>query len=428
MNHSVLKFGGTSMGSAESLQQVASIIVQTSRTRLPIIVVSAVSGTTNLLEKHFNHDHTALGTIIEMHEQIISELNIETDLSPFYEEIRNTQERDALLAIGEQMSSHLLSCLLTRENLHQQRILSTELIFTDNNYGEGLVDFKKTNKATNQKLTPLLNEECIPLITGFFGQSTEGKTILLGRGGSDYSAAIIAAAINADRLEIWTDVNGIYSADPRIIPQAQAIPSLSFSEAAELAYFGAKVLHPKTIIPAIHKHIPVYVKNTFNPSAAGTCINHEENQDIKAISWRDDATIISICSSRMLEAHGFLAKIFALFAQHQISVDVLATSEVSVSLTINQKPPHKLIEELETFSTVSVLSHYSIICLVGSGINAQHQVLKRLFNALEKVEVKMLSQGASQRNITLLVANEDRYFASNRIFDEFLSHSLTPQS
>jgi aspartate kinase len=439
MKTTVLKFGGTSMGSGESIAQVAQILKKQKGDK--VAVVSAVSGVTDKLIElgklaHENGNwEKALQSLEEKHDEIVRELGVELNLSPFFRDIKNllkgislikelsASARDCILTFGEILSSHILAATLNKNGVKAQAVDAYEIIFTDDNFGEGNIDFKKSDKKICEVLEPILEEGILPVVTGFIGQSKSGQYITIGRGGSDYTAAIVGAALGSGEVQIWTDVDGIFSADPRYIPKATVLKSLSFPEASELAYFGAKVLHPKTIKPAVAKDIPVKVLNTFNPSAPGTLISNEEIESLKSVSHRKGVSIINICSTGMLDAHGFMAKIFEVFARNKIVVDVVSTSEVSVSVTVNNGDAKKVIKELEEFSTVSVYENMAIVCLVGEGIKSDTRVLGKLFSSLEDYEVSMVSQGASQRNITFLVKEAEVSEVTKKVFDTFFYHS-----
>lgn len=439
MNIIVAKFGGTSMGNASSLQFVAEII---SKNPNPIaVVVSATSGTTDelialansALEKgQVERNITAL---IQKHEVILSDLGVSLDLQPSWEEIgkviRGIQLiselspsiKDRLLSFGERISSSILAALLNQKGVKAVPLDAYNFIFTNNHFGEGKVDFKRTAPAIEKQILGLLKEGVVPIITGFIGQSESGQYITLGRGGSDYSSALIASALHASELQIWTDVDGILNTDPRLIPEAKVLDKLSFNEASELAYFGAKVLHPKTIRPAVQDNIPVRILNTFNPGAHGTLITKEKEESIKSITYKKNITIINICSVGMLEAFGFLAKIFDIFAKHNIIVDVVSTSEVSVSLTVDVTLSEEVIAELETFAHVTVHPRKAIVCLVGEGIRSGKGILGTLFSAVKDHDIEMVSQGASQRNITFSVNEIEAPDVVKKIFNIFFNKS-----
>jgi len=434
----VAKFGGTSMGTPQAILQVANIMKSIKGNK--IAVVSATSGTTDALlelsklaleKKPWEEKFQAL---IDKHENIIKELDIDLGLKTFWKNIGNILEgvsliqelslsaKDRLISTGERMSSKILAALLNKQGTSALAMNSSKFIFTDNNFGEGNVDFKKTNETIFEKVTSVLKENTIPVITGFIGQSEDGRYITLGRGGSDYTGAIIGAALNADEVQIWTDVDGILNTDPRLCKEAKVLDSLSFNEAGELAYFGAKVIHPKTIKPAIEKNIPVKILNTFNTSAKGTIITNEETESLKAVTFKKNINIINICSVGMFNSHGFLAKIFDIFARYKVVVDVISTSEVSVSLTIDKEINEDLIKELSTFSTVTTFKDMAIVCLVGSGIRSNTSVIGELFTSIKNYDVNMISLGASKRNITFLVKNEVAPEVVTKIFNTFFNN------
>lgn len=425
------------MGSAAAIKQVAEIMEGLAVPK--VAVVSATSGTTDKLielgNKAVNGEafEVLLQEIIDKHQAIVQELEIGVDLAPFWDDIRKLVQgislikelsltaRDRLISFGERISIHLLAGLLEKRGLNAKAMDSYEFVFADNNFSEGNVDFEKTNEMTCQIVGEALQEGVVPVITGFVGQAANGHYITLGRGGSDYTGAIVGAALNASEVQIWTDVDGILNTDPRLVPEARVLERVSFQEAGELAYFGAKVLHPKTIRPAIEKNIPVRILNTFNVAAPGTLITNEEEESLKAVTYKKNISIINICSAGMLEARGFLAKIFEVFARHKVSVDVVSTSEVSVSLTVDNGFADKVVEELSDFATVNVHREMAIVCLVGGGIISNSGILGQLFSAVADYNVMMVSQGASKRNITFLVKEEEAQEVVKKVFNKFFT-------
>jgi len=372
--------------------------------------------------------------LVARHAGIIDELGMELDLSHFWEDIErlvagtsmigelSLSARDRLIGFGERISSEILAAYLNSMDIHgvmAEALDAYNLIFCDNNFSEGNVDFAKSYAAISERLGGLLANGVIPVITGFVAQAENGHYITLGRGGSDYSGAIVAAALDASELQIWTDVDGILSTDPRLVPEAKVLEQLSFNEAGELAYFGAKVLHPKTIKPAIEKNIPVRILNTFNVDAVGTLITNEATESLKSVTYKKNISIINICSAGMLLAHGFLARIFEVFEKHGISVDVVSTSEVSVSLTVDGNAGEELLNELGKFATITVQEGMAIVCLVGEGIRSNTRVLGDLFSAIAEHDVSMVSQGASKRNITFLVKAEEAPEVVKKTFNTF---------
>ncbi len=423
----VMKFGGTSLGNAQRIANV-SMIIKEAIYKKPIIVVSAIARVTDSLialaeESAQGRGDEALAKIKKFHEGIINELHLSSSLlEKEFEELAflmnktkhekelTTKTLDHFQSYGERLSSKIVSAELNKIGLKAKAFSSWDIgLLTTPDYGnaepieESYILIKKALSLTN----------FVPIITGFIGKTKTGEITTLGRGGSDYSAAIIGNAIDAEEIQIWTDVDGILSTDPKIIPQAKIIPEVSFAEASELAYFGAKVLHPKTILPAMQKNIPVRVLNSFNPDKKGTLILKNPTSQIfkiKAIAVKKNITLIDIESSRMLGAYGFLARIFSIFNKYKKSVDVLATSEVSVSLTIdNQTHLEEIQEELAKIGRVNIYHEQAIICIVGEGMREALEVPGKTFTLLakNKIRIDLISQGASQVNITFLVEEKD---------------------
>ncbi|MBI5753516.1 aspartate kinase [Candidatus Peregrinibacteria bacterium] len=429
------KFGGTSMGTAKAIAQVAEIVGGMKGPK--VAVVSATSGTTDKLILLAETAAVAgnwreiLDGLIEKHAVIMQELGVKLSLENFWKELGGLCEevqkkgslelymRDEIIGFGERISSNILPAVLVKNGFKSVAVDAYEIIFTDNNFSEGNVDFEKTYKAVAEKLPPLLKDGVIPVVTGFIGQAENGQYITIGRGGSDYSGAIVAGALDASELQIWTDVDGIFNIDPRLEPRAKALEKLSFKEAAELAFFGAKVLHPKTIKPAIAKNIPVKILNTFNPSAPGTLVINDEEESIKSVTYKKGISIVNICSAGMLTAPGFMSKLFQVFARAHIDVDVVATSEVSVSVTVDNGEADKILDQLAKFATVRTQKGMAIVCLVGAGIIHNKHVLKDLFAAVEEHDISMVSQGSSKRNITFLVKESEAQEVVKKVFNKF---------
>jgi aspartate kinase len=274
-------------------------------------------------------------------------------------------------------------------------------------------------------IPPVVERGSVPVMGGFIGSTLDNVTTTLGRGGSDYSASIVGAGIGAEEIQIWTDVDGMLTADPTILPGGRRVETCSFAEAAELAYFGAKVLHPATVLPAIEKNIPVRILNSRRPEVEGTLIvSHPpaSDQPIRSIACKRNITLVNIVSSRMLMAHGFLRRIFEVFDRHETSVDMLATSEVSVSLTVdNTRALDSIRAEIESFAEMSVEKDHAIVCLVGENIRGCPQVSARVFSALGGIKTRMVSQGASQLNISLVVSASDLLPAVESLHREFFA-------
>lgn len=425
------------MGTSESISVAAKILINNPGKNIG--VVSATSGTTDILIQLGNealHNEDFEKTLQELrlkHENIIKGLNINLDISQYFDEIHDLlrgislvkeislSAKDKLMSFGERLSSEILAATLNIKKDQAIAVDAFNIIFTDNEFGNAAIDFEKTNIEINKFLKPHLEKGLIPIITGFIGQSDSGQYVTLGRGGSDYTSAIIASAVKADKLNIWTDVDGMFNADPRFFKNAKVLDKLSFEEASELAYFGAKVLHPKTIKPAVSANIPVRILNTFNTDAPGTVITKTSDESLKSVTYKKGISIINICSGGMLDAYGFLARVFDIFREGKVVVDVVATSEVSVSITVDNHDYKRVIQKLNEFATTNVYENMAIICLVGNGIQKDPNTLARLFKSVESQKISMISQGASQRNVTFVVEEESAKDTVEKIYNEFFN-------
>lgn len=435
----VMKFGGTSVGNAERIRKTAEII-KSRLERKPVVVVSAVAKITDALIRLAKEASEGQGDEIfeeikKIHYEIINELGIDknilendfAELSNCVDKMRmEKQLNDATLDIfqsfGERMSSKIFAAYLISAGIEAKPFNSWELgLLTNPDFGNA-EPIEKSYKSIKDNISKL---SFIPVITGFIGKTEKGEITTFGRGGSDYTASIFGAAAGAEEIQVWTDVDGVMSADPNIVPGAKTIEKISFDEASELAYFGARVLHPKTLLPAINKNISVKVLNTFNPSHHGTTITKKSVHDgnlAKAIACKKNITLINIKSSRMLGAYGFLAKIFFIFAKYGKSVDAIATSEVAVSLTIDDNENvDKIVDELNEVSSTNLSTNKAIICVVGDGMKIEPGIGGRIFSALgkETINVEMISQGASQINITFIVDGKDAEKSVNILHNEF---------
>ncbi len=438
----VLKFGGTSVGSADSIRRVAEIIGQ-SQGRSPFVVVSAMSGVTDLLLASARRamDRNAstkqiIAGIEARHLEVINQLGLDPGLlSPEIVELEHVlfgislikeltaRTLDYVASFGERMSSKIVAAYARKSGLKAQAYNAYDLgMVTDENFGEAeILPITYSAIASAVKEIPA---GTIPLVTGFIGKTEAGEVTTLGRGGSDYSASIFGAALNAEEIQVWTDVDGIMTADPRIVPSATPVDIVSFEEASELAYFGVKVLHPKTIVPAMNKMLPVRVLNTFNPSFKGTLIlkNASKKQDVTAITSKGDIYVININSARMLLAYGFLKHVFNLFAEFKVPVDLVATSEVNVSVTVEQKfDILKLVERLKEFANVDVLSDRASISVVGIGIRSTPGIGGKIFTTLGKrgINIEMTSQSYADVNESIVVAANKLEEAVRALHDEF---------
>jgi len=437
----VMKFGGTSVESAEAITRVAGIV----RARLdqkPVVVVSAMGKTTNKLlaiaadavadelksaldklnelrEFHLR-ESAGLDTqdVVEAHFQdldaLVRGLAVMRELTP--------RATDAISAYGERISSLIVAAHLRRCGMNAIHVDSRSVIVTDRRHTQAAPIFEDTYRRLRETLIPVLDDSVV-VMGGFIAANEDGVTTTLGRGGSDYTASIVGAGIGAEEIQIWTDVDGMLTADPTVLPTAYRVKVCSFTEAAELAYFGAKVLHPATVLPAIEKNIPVRILNSRRPEVEGTLIVSDPppgSTPIRSIACKRNITLLNIVSTRMLMAHGFLRRIFEVFDRYETSVDMLATSEVSVSLTIdNTRSLAEIRSELEMFAEVSIEENLAIVCLVGENIRRCDSVAARAFAALDGVRPRMVSQGASQLNLSMVVAAADLQRAVESLHREF---------
>jgi aspartate kinase len=418
----VMKFGGTSVGKPQRMFEVARLI--TADTEPKIVVLSALSGTTNALVEIGNlissgkreEAKQKIESLRKHYEQFVSELvkkpdalekagNIIKEHFEFLTIILKISYSEALskdvLAQGELLSTKLFSVYLSEQGISHELLAALEFMSIDSN-DEPQVE------VIREKLTKTLKQfpgKKLFITQGYICRNSKGEVDNLKRGGSDYSASLIAAAINASVCEIWTDINGMHNNDPRIVNKTVPVEHLSFDEAAELAYFGAKILHPASIWPAQQYKIPVKLLNTMEPTAKGTLIAEEAaSKGVKAVAAKDGIIAINIRSSRMLLAYGFLRKVFEVFEKYKTSIDMITTSEVAVSVTIdNDTFLNEIIKELQTFSTVQVDKEQTIVSIVGNEIAGDSESLKKVFESLSNMQVRMVSYGGSEHNISILV-------------------------
>lgn len=443
----VLKFGGTSVRDGRQFATVAQLIAAR-RSEGCLVVVSAMAGVTDELERvgqlareaRADEVERVLNELIKRHRYAISEAgitpaeaaNLEDESDHTFTRIRQlvtgvtllgeltARTSDALLATGELLSSKILAACLSGMGIPTRWIDPRELIVTDTSFGAAVPDEDEIERRV-KAVCPMLERGQLVVTGGFVGAASDGQTTTLGRGGSDYTAALLAAALPSSSLEIWTDVDGLLTADPRIVSHARVLPSISFAEAAELAYFGAKVLHPATIRPAVRRGIPVWIKNTFRPERKGTSILRDvEGIGVRAIAARRGTTALFLSNPRMLLAHGYAARIFGIFERHRVPVDVIATSEVSVAITVNEDAPlEALVRELRELVEVEVVRGLAVVTVVGKGLRTMPGVAARVFGALQEINVIMISQGASDTNFTFVLAEGDLAPASLRLHQEF---------
>ncbi|HKN34141.1 MAG TPA: lysine-sensitive aspartokinase 3 [Terriglobales bacterium] len=432
----VMKFGGTSVEDAKSIDRAATI-VKGRLPQKPVVVVSAMAKVTDQLlataraagagdretalklarslrERHYNTAGELLGTGVftQFHSELESEFDTLDELLRGIAAVGELTPRttDHVAAYGELLSSKIVTAAFSARGIHSTLVDSRECIVTDNIHTRAVPHFDDTNERLKSNVRPLIEGGRVPVMGGFIGATRSGTTTTIGRGGSDFSAAIVGAGLGAERIEIWTDVDGMMTTDPNTCPEARRIKSISFDEAAELAYFGAKVLHPATLLPAIQKNIPVYILNSRNPQCDGTRITarapHCRNV-FKAIAAKKRITIIDLTATRMLMAYGFLKNIFDAFERHRVAVDVVSTSEVSVSLTVdsNQSIP-ALAADLAKLADVKYEGRKAIVCLVGENLRETPGIAARVFSILPDVNIRMISQGASEINLTFVIEED----------------------
>ncbi len=428
-----MKFGGTSVGDVAAFERVLHI-VSTQVERHPVVVVSAMTKVTDALlaafeiskKGDFDEAFGSLESHFERHIEVSRHFmpvgkpdafsgELEFARGELSDLLMRTSRRslplqmlkDAIVSYGEQLSSRLLAEVLKSKGVNARQVDSRRLIVTDDEYGAATPIVDETNELVKLELEPLIAAGEVPILGGFIAASRGGETTTLGRGGSDYSAALVAAALDANELQIWTDVTGVMTCDPRICGEARTIPRLSYEEAAELAYFGAKVLHPKTIKPAVDNGIPVRVCNTFEPNQTGTMILDESGEapnKIKSIAHKKNITVLRITSARMLGSYGFMSALFQVFDRHRTVIDVISTSEVSVALTLdNNAGIEKIVEELKRLGEVEVEHGYAVICVVGEGLRASTGLASKIFSTIEDVNIALVSHGASAVNLTFVV-------------------------
>lgn len=435
----VLKFGGTSVGSAQRMKEVARLIIERGKN---IIVLSAMSGTTNTLieisdylyKKNVDGAKETVNTLEAKYRRTIDDMYATPEykekalkeikacfnyIRSFTKDIFTLFEEKEILAQGELMSTALMTLYLQEQGVNAELIPALEFMRTNKNA-------EPDTQYIKQKLTALLDKHAdaqLYITQGYICRNAYGEIDNLQRGGSDYTASLIGAAINADEIEIWTDIDGMHNNDPRYVDNTQPVDELHFEEAAELAYFGAKILHPTCVLPAKLNNIPVRLLNTMQPEAHGTLIyNSSASCSIKAVAAKDNITAIKIKSGRMLLAYGFLRKVFEIFETYQTPIDMIATSEVGVSVTIdNERNLSHILDDLKKFGTVTIDRDMVIICVVGDLEWQNRGFEARALDALRDIPVRMISYGGSNYNISFLVRKEDKVAALNSLSDHLFN-------
>lgn len=446
-----MKFGGTSVQDADAFARVA-MIVGDQKKLAPVVVTSAMAKVTDALLAAFDlakkgDAEAAIGSLephFERHLAVSRELTTPDRQQAFAKELELAKQdltdlfvrvsrrsislallKDAVVSFGEQLSSRLLADVFTAKGLKARHMDSRRLIVTDDEFGAATPVWDETEKLLKLDLGPSIAAGEIPVMGGFVAGNRNGDTTVLGRGGSDYSAALVGAALDAREIQIWTDVTGVLTTDPRLCPDARTLPLLSYEEAAELAYFGAKVLHPKTIQPAVDHAIPIRVCNSHAPEELGTMIRETSDVTeklIKSIAYKKNITILRIASARMLGSYGFMSELFKIFDRHRTVIDVISTSEVSLALTIdNTDSLDQVVADLRRLGTVDVETNNAVICIVGEGLRASRGLASRIFSTIEDVNISLISHGASAVNLTFVVREEALADVVTRLHGAFFS-------
>jgi aspartate kinase len=448
-----MKFGGTSVEDAQAMKRTAGIVLgRRERGMEAVVVVSAMAKVTDLLVsaasaagrgdkagslaigarlRHRHVDTAAALLEAERFGRLQATLHQEFDaLDDLLRGIAAVGEltprtNDLVLSFGERLSSKMIAEAFEQHGLQGAHVDGRSCIVTDASYGKAVPQERAIEEKLAAIVLPLIEAGKTPVIGGFIGSTVEGITTTLGRGGSDYTAALVGGGMHAGAIEIWTDVNGIMTTDPRICPDALRVKTISFEEAAELAYFGAKVLHPATILPAVQKSIPVWVLNSRSPENEGTKITAMAAKcasPFKSIAAKKNLTIIDVVASRMLMSHGYLKAVFDVFDKYKCAIDMVSTSEVSISLTVdsNQQLP-EICAELAKIADVKMEGHKALVCLVGEDIRGHNGIAGQVFSAISHVNVRMISQGASEINMSFMIDEEDVEEAVRSLHEHFFA-------
>jgi len=455
-----MKFGGTSVADAEAMKRVIGIVRRQHDRhpgdKLPVVVVSAMSKVTDRLIEtgrlagvgRGDEAAALLADLLKRHLTVASAL-VPSDafgaleqtlggqfaaLTPKVRHLAATGEvspasHDEIVAMGELASSGIVAAAFKAEGLPAVWIDAREVLVTDAEHGAAVPDMAATLERTQTLVARRRDAGEVVVLGGFIGATAAGVTTTLGRGGSDYSAAIFGACLDVGEIQIWTDVDGMLTADPRIVSNPSLVPHLSFDEASELAYFGAKVLHPSTILPAVAKNIPVRILNSRRPDVAGTLITAEGrvHDGLTALACKRGVSVVDITSTRMLMAHGFLRRLFEVFERFRTPVDVVTTSEVSVSVTVdNPRRLDDIVANLRKFAEVNVESDMAIVCAVGENLRADPTLFGRAVTSLDRIPLRLVSQAASRRNITFVLRDNDVPVAMHRLHETFFEASQAP--
>jgi aspartate kinase len=450
----VMKFGGTSVQDHVAIDRTASIVRgRVDRGLQPIVVVSAMAKVTDQLlaaaaaasrgdkkgalfvtARLRNRHLETVGHLVKQADAAAETHNwVDAEFIALDEILRGLAAvgeltpriSDMVVSYGERISSRIVTAAFAERGLNVTHVDARQCIVTDAQHGRAIPQDDLIEQRLREHVLPHAQQGRVCVMGGFIGSTLQGVTTTLGRGGSDFTAALIGGGIEADSIEIWTDVNGIMTADPRVCPDALRVKSISFEEAAELAYFGAKVLHPATILPAVKKNIPVLVLNSHNPSNEGTRITAVAphcSSPFKSIAVKKKLTIIDVVASRMLMSHGYLKSVFEIFDKHKCAVDMVSTSEVSVSLTVdsNEKLP-EIAADLSQIADVKYEGKKALVCLVGEDIRGHNGIAGRVFSTVRHVNLRMISQGASEINMSFMIEEDDVEEALRSLHKEFFS-------
>ena len=440
MNLVVMKFGGTSVEDAAAIGRTSAIVAgRVASGKNPVVVVSAMAKVTDQLLRaaaaaaqgdrtgalaissrlRARHRDTSAelvkdkATIASLIQLIDDKFDALDEVLRGLSAIRELTPRisDQIVSYGERLSSRMVAAAFSERGVTASHIDARDIIVTDSEFQKAAPLDDVVEKRATEKIKPLVAQGMVPVMGGFIASNEDGLTTTLGRGGSDYTGALVGGALDAETIEIWTDVDGIMTADPRVCPDALRVRVISFEEAAELAYFGAKVLHPATILPAVKKNIPVLVLNSRNASCEGTRIISVAphcQSPFKSIAVKRKLTIIDIVASRMLMTHGYLSKMFAVFDKHKCPVDMVSTSEVSISLTVdsNSSLPD-IAADLSKMADVKYEGKKALVCMVGEDIRGQNGIAAQVFKAIRHINVRMISQGASEINMSFMIDEDD---------------------
>jgi aspartate kinase len=449
----IMKFGGTSVADAEAMDRVIGIVrrqlAASSPSQPPVVIVSAMSKVTDRLiesarlaaEGSGEESAKLLNDLLERHVGVAKALVTGDRLAPLLAQLTaefsalmetartlarhrevSPSSHDAIVAMGELASSQIVAAAFASKGVQAVWIDARTVLVTDDEHMAALPDMEATCRRTTDLVGAQRAAGHVAVLGGFIGATAAGVTTTLGRGGSDYSAAVFGACLGVEEIQIWTDVDGMLTADPRVVDAPRLVPQLSFAEASELAYFGAKVLHPSTILPAVAKNIPVRILNSRRPDVSGTMItaSGRPHDGVTALACKRGVTVVDITSMRMLMAHGFLRRLFEVFERFKTPVDVVTTSEVSVSVTVdNPRRLDDILGNLRNFAEVGCEPQMAIVCIVGENLKSDPTLFARAVSSLDRIPLRLVSQAASRRNLTFVLRDSDAPEAMRRLHTAF---------